>query len=170
MTYEWKTEPNEVDFTAEGLPCKLRRGPLGHWCGYVGVPQDHPWHGLSYNSRVVVPKSWLENRTIDSFGVIDLFCHIANPKEPNEVSLSLALSVHGGITYSENHAPNEEPDGRFWFGFDCAHAGDLNPSSFERGYAFSGDVYRNQSYVVAECQSLAAQLAKVPEFVKASAT
>ena len=33
----WENEPNSLDFEAEGLPCAMRRGASGIWCGYVGV-------------------------------------------------------------------------------------------------------------------------------------
>lgn len=46
----WNDEPNEVDFTDEitGYPIALRRNTYGAWCGYVGVPDGHPWHGMDY--------------------------------------------------------------------------------------------------------------------------
>jgi len=27
----------------KGMPVLVRRNHMGHWCGYVGVPLDHPW-------------------------------------------------------------------------------------------------------------------------------
>lgn len=44
----WQTEPDRVDWADEatGLLCSARRHPrMGHWCGYVCVPADHPLHG-----------------------------------------------------------------------------------------------------------------------------
>ncbi len=38
---EWETEPNELDFEAHGLPCALRRGRSGGWCGYVGLTKEY---------------------------------------------------------------------------------------------------------------------------------
>lgn len=32
--------------------------------------------------------------------------------------------VHGGLTYSEDRAPKEAPDGFWWLGFDTLHSGD----------------------------------------------
>lgn len=66
------------------------------------------------------------------------------------------VDVHGGLTWADNHAPNQQPDGRWWIGFDCAHAGDLVPGM---GASFDGDVYRDINYVASECESLARQLA-----------
>jgi hypothetical protein len=31
------------------------------------------------------------------------------------------LSVHGGLTYSEDHYPRQKPDGYWWIGFDTSH-------------------------------------------------
>lgn len=59
-----------------------------------------------------------------------------------------------------------EPDDIWWFGFDCAHAGDRMPgmeaalrSIGGRSLPHCGDVYRDLAYVKAECASLARQLA-----------
>lgn len=48
MVKPWLTEPNTKDWEAHGLPCALRRGPGGHWCGYVGVSAEHPAHMKEY--------------------------------------------------------------------------------------------------------------------------
>ncbi len=36
---EWRTR--------EQYPCLMVRNEVGAWCGYVGVPPGHPWHGKS---------------------------------------------------------------------------------------------------------------------------
>lgn len=164
----WWSEDNKVDFEAEGFRCAMRRGPLGSWCGYVGVPKEHPWHGKSYSDTIKPTKTMLENRDPLSYGPIDLLCASFNDKPlEEECPIGLALSVHGGLTYADDHEPYGKPDGLWWFGFDCAHSGDGIPSFIE-GAIYSPNMralqrnepYRTQSYVVAECQSLAAQLAK----------
>ena len=39
----WDHEPDSVSWiSAVGLPCEMRRGGLGIWCGYVGTRPDHP--------------------------------------------------------------------------------------------------------------------------------
>lgn len=45
----WQNEPDHVDFQHAGFPCILHRNTMGAWCGYVGVPKDHPWHGKGYD-------------------------------------------------------------------------------------------------------------------------
>jgi hypothetical protein len=54
----------------------------------------------------------------------------------------------------------------WWFGFDCAHAGDMSPglAAITRAipmpeYLYDPDVYRDFAYVEAECEALANQLA-----------
>jgi len=72
------------------------------------------------------------------------------------------IDVHGGLTWArafpggENHPATDD----WWFGFDCAHAGDLTPGS---GLHSGDDVYRDMIYVRAECESLAAQLSAKAE-------
>lgn len=39
----WDQEPDFLQFTHSGLPCVVLRTDLGHLCGYVGVPADHPY-------------------------------------------------------------------------------------------------------------------------------
>lgn len=65
------------------------------------------------------------------------------------------LDVHGGVTFSEMGDGESLPAGYWWIGFDCAHLGDLCP-----GFHGSGDgVYRDMTYVTAETERLAVQLA-----------
>lgn len=128
----WDDEPDKVqweDATTQ-LACMARRGPAGHWCGYVGVDES--------------------NRL---YGIVDYS--------------DLSLSVHGGLTYASVcdgdeergicHVP--EPGGSeplFWFGFDCAHAGDLSPR-FAREPGMGG-TYKPLRYVQNECADLARQI------------
>jgi hypothetical protein len=45
----WHDEPDHVVFEHAGYPCILHRNLLGAWCGYVGVPEGHPWFGKGYD-------------------------------------------------------------------------------------------------------------------------
>lgn len=142
MSHPWETEPDHVEFKHQGFPCIAHRGPVGAWCGYVGVPPGHRAHGQHY-------------REIED--VVD---------------------VHGGLTYADAcqgdicHKPAPgEPDDVWWFGFDCAHGGDVSPSMVklreERPDIFpeppllwfgTEEVYRDLAYVQAETRRLAEQL------------
>lgn len=132
---EWNDEPDKLQWADEatGLPCLIHRGPSGALCGYVGVTESHPWFQMDYDG--------------------------------------IDVNVHGGPTFSdmcqgekENgggicHVPGEgEPDHVWWFGFDCAHSGDLCPAYDSRDHWNDFSRYRDLDYVKRECGQLAAQL------------
>lgn len=50
----WKSEPDKVQWIDDktGLYCMIIRGPVGALCGYVGVPEGHPFYGVKYNGCV----------------------------------------------------------------------------------------------------------------------
>lgn len=39
---------SEREFTCCGYPCVIVRVYLGHLCGYVGLPEGHPYYGMKY--------------------------------------------------------------------------------------------------------------------------
>lgn len=131
----WDREPDKIQWQDEstGLPCLIVRGPSGALCGYVGVAEGHKYYGKEY-----------ENCPVD---------------------------VHGGLTFSDFcqedkehgicHIPGPgQPDKVWWFGFDCAHSGDVTPA-FRQLFPLwdRGDTYKDIDYVRAEVSKLAAQLA-----------
>lgn len=159
----WDAEPEDkVQWYDEttGLACLAVRGPVGSWCGYVGVPPGHRWHKLDYSGRIDGGERDWEN------------------------SPESKLDVHGGITFSgachgpicHVPKPGESPD-TWWFGFDTAHSGDASPgllrfradqrrpmiSSWDGQLTSDpfGETYKPLSYIKAECARLAAQLAAV---------
>lgn len=135
-------------FEHEGLPCRTVLTSRGHWCGYVGVPDDHPWHGRHYNDKVDVPKEVITRKNYE-VGIINLFCaDLSDYKETGKAELSLAVDVHGGLTFSAETSGDGSQDGAtWWLGFDCAHFND-DPSIHD------GD------YTAAQCRRLAEQIAK----------
>ena len=147
----WDAEPDKVqwvDATA-GLDCLIVRNRIGALCGYVGVGHGHPWHGAEYG-----------------------YGHSVGPKEADCESYcghfpAALVDVHGGLTYSDRCQPSDNPaegichvpePGRpedvWWFGFDCAHAGDLVP-----GMHYGGGLYWTVDMVTDEVRTLARQLA-----------
>lgn len=127
----WKQEPDKVQFTdaATGYPCLIVRGPVGALCGYVGVPDSHPWHGRHYSD-------------VNAY-------------------------AHGGLTFSDRCAHGDDPsrgichipqpgesDNVWWFGFDCAHYGDLCPAC----QTYGAEHYRDIQFVEQECADLAARI------------
>lgn len=138
MSGPWDTEPDRVEWRHATLPCLVVRNQFGAWCGYAAVPPGHPLHGKSHDA-------------VDG-----------------------EVSVHGGVTYGAAcqghicHVPEPgEPADVWWIGFDCGHAFDLQPWMVARmkrevpglGRFMRMDVYRDLSYVKAEVEQLAEQLA-----------
>ena len=127
---------------ATGLVCLAKRNPhLGFWCGYVGVPPSHPWHGKDYND--------LEDVIVHGGVTFTGDCGEGPPAQ------------------TICHVPEEgTPEDLWWIGFDCAHLFDFCPfyARMERdvGDPFVHDVkdiYRTLDYVRSECAQLAAQVA-----------
>jgi hypothetical protein len=88
------------------------------------------------------------------------------------------VSVHGGLTYSHECQDSichldDSGESVWWFGFDCAHSGDLSPKMNMLMEKFSvaekipdwmkreTDLYWTQSRVMKETNNLAQQLGKV---------
>ena len=43
----WELEPDEWEGE---MVYAVRHPSVGHWCGYLGLPEGHPWHGLDYDN------------------------------------------------------------------------------------------------------------------------
>lgn len=89
--------------------------------------------------------------------------YIGVPKTHKRYGLAyddVDVLVHGGLTFSESGEQMGWDEDLWYFGFDCAHSGDLVPELNKyRSDSFSSqDVYRTVDYVHAELDSLFAQL------------
>lgn len=146
----WTDEPDKVQWTDKktGLACVIKRGPMGVWCGYVGVGPANPYYKRDY----------MESG--DAVGV----------------DAELCINVHGGLTFAgecsegdPEHAICHIPvqgatDHVWWFGFDCGHGFDFMPwtalhfpDSITCSTKYS--IYRDIKYVKKETTKLAKQLA-----------
>jgi len=132
----WDGEPDKMQWPdpATRLACMVRRGPLGVWCGYVGVDRTSPLFGRSY--------------------------HDLSPEPDVHGGLTFAEACDGDEEHGICHVPEPgEPEPLWWFGFDCGHAFDLSPVVSGMFETVLGDVvYRDLAYARAECEGLAAQL------------
>jgi len=116
----WEREADRDNWEEDGLPCAIRRtDDIGHLCGYVGIPADHPVAGTPYTD--------------------------------------LPLRVHGGLTYSKPGDGDYLPEGHWWVGFDCAHAGDITPATTSvcADRSAIDEEYRSMEYVRRETKHLA---------------
>lgn len=96
---------------------------------------------------------------------------IRNNKRPGRLNLD-RIRVHGGITYSKNHLPEQKPDGCWYIGFDCNHqpfdGHDIRAA--ETYFAGSKGIldrlaiypinsrFRSLEYVEAQCREIVRQL------------
>lgn len=86
----WQDEPDKLQWVddATGLDCLIVRNSGGALCGYVGVPESHPWHGISEYQCTASP-------TCEE----DYCDH--GPES--------AIEVHGGLTFADGcHEPTRD--------------------------------------------------------------
>jgi hypothetical protein len=137
----WQQEPDKVQWIDEAteLDCLIVRNHMGALCGYVGLPPQHPLHGVEYQDAP----------DLDVHGGLTFSDHCQEGAEEDGIC----------------HIPAEgRPANVWWLGFDCAHCFDLSPATEARLPAHLRDqreVYRDRAYVEAECAKLAAQLKAV---------
>ena len=160
---EWDNEPDKKQWEdkATGLPCLAVRNRMGAWCGYVGVPKGHRFHGMHYD------EVHLRNEIVE------------DPYPPAHGGLTFADTCMEGAPEAEGvcHVPEPgEPDDVWWLGFDCLHGGDLAPGMIRfhlmveetlseeqrqerKEYGWRDwETYKPLSYVQDQCADLAAWL------------
>jgi len=175
----WKDEPDKVQWIDEetNLPCLIKRVDFsGHLCGYVGVGPTHPLHekdydyetmdlhvhgGITYNNSCqdASQEAWTiqKKRFKEAKREAIRFPH----GDSANYCRKWASFIDNYEKWKEKaqseficHIP--EPgtsDDIWWFGFDCAHAGDGSPlQDYLRGE------YRDIEYVKENIKSLAKQL------------
>jgi hypothetical protein len=158
----------EKDFEHEGLRCVVVMQPMGHRCGYVGVPKEHPLYGLDYGTKTkALSSKAMSDIPIEKAGVGQMLKARLGEYSEEFISPEMFFSVHGGITYSGGGEQSNYPveSDLWWFGYDCAHFGDGKDLSvvserergFEMMYPTRGEV-RTTEYCISECKSLAEQL------------
>lgn len=117
----WDDEPDRVegrdgDFTW----LALRHERNGHWCGYVGVLEGHPWYGKGMCDS---PVDEIEVHGGPTFG-------------------SACMEDDRPLVERVCHVPEPGEGPRWWIGFDYHHSFDYAPG-FEVGMMTAlGDDYR----------------------------
>ncbi len=140
----WQDEPDKEQWADEetGYACLIKRNHSGALCGYVGVPEGHPWHGKGYDEIEPDVHGGLTYAALCQEGPEgQTICHVPAPGEPEPL---------------------------WWLGFDCAHAWDLSPGMEARErecgmppIRIPGSSYKPVGYVKEECARLAQQAAAV---------
>lgn len=153
-----QAEGDSYEWESSGYTCFMVRNPMPKtWCGYVCVPQDHPWHGLDTDDRVS-PDGLERDGVETALPIIPLFIEALSGESNDDGKrrLELVVTVHGGVTWAgpRNQMKGQPDDDTSWvFGFDTGHADDFMP-----GLPMSFGEYRDKDYVIGETSRLAAQL------------
>lgn len=85
---QWDNEPDKVQWVDEatGLDCLIVRNHGGAWCGYVGLPEGHPYYEVGYSDCTQKP-----------------------PCGESYCDHSPDVDVHGGLTFADHcHEPSRE--------------------------------------------------------------
>jgi len=145
----WENEPDKAQWidADTDLDCLAVRNHMGAWCGYVGVPPGHPWHGRGYSDDVFNGVEVHGGLTFSEFCREDVdpettaaVCHVPEPGRPDHV---------------------------WWLGFDCAHYLDYLPrmrdipgvdNSYDKMVQRLGARYKTLQYVQIEVHNLAVQI------------
>jgi hypothetical protein len=140
--------------TKAGLLAVVIMGSLNHRCGYVAVESTSKLFGASYHDQIPeITKDMADNTTLGNKPAILLLCASAGADDDNSVrrSLDIVINVHRCLTYSSESVGSSYPvktsEPAWWFGYDCGHYGDNEPGG------------QSLEYCIAECESLATQLA-----------
>lgn len=125
--------------------------------------ENRPWEGEPNNEQWVDERTGLPCRIRRHPEHLHLCGYVGVNKDHSFFGLTdedfTGVHVHGGLTYA-----GTEDDGIHWFGFDCAHAGDLSPGilihlleSRIAGYVdyLRDEEYRTWDYVKAEVERMA---------------
>jgi hypothetical protein len=147
----WQDEPDKMQWEDEttSLPCLAKRNAqFGNWCGYVGIPEGHPWFEADPYTIDADVHGGLNFATFcqDTGDESEGICHVAGPGEPDHV---------------------------YWIGFDCGHAWDKKPGNDallrsiapdleemrqELSVGILAETYRDLAYVQDQCRHLARQV------------
>jgi len=173
----------EREFEHAGYQCVVIFQDMGHRCGYVGITKSNILYGKSYCDSFDMFQVNLDNMsTPEIFRLLGESVRYASENIPMETH----FICHGGITYSGGGEDSDYPiaSDLWWFGFDCAHAGDKRDlklaydrfsnkreilkyqMELEEKYPIEDDVIRTEEYVADECRKLAEQLKAFEEVRK----
>lgn len=152
----WQAEPDREDFIAFGFACLALRHPEhGHFCGYVGVPREHPYYGKPHGDIAGLEMHGYEvNYAAPCEGLI---CHTPAPGMPEDV-----WWIGGDFGHAFDKCPGR--DARVREAREAARAKGLEiiarafePTPFDLQFR-SLIQYRPLPYVRAEIEKLARQL------------
>lgn len=126
----WVCDAPEAIWWEGRVCCVATLTARGHRCGYVRLPDAHPWQGLDYDQPGPVlcefDEQMLAIEAVEDFGAIPtLLAALAGGPDELAVTPAGQIRVHGGVTYAGPLRFVLGAPRGWWFGFDCNHAGDI---------------------------------------------
>jgi hypothetical protein len=175
---DWDHEPDKAQWIDEatGLDCLIVRNRSGALCGYVGVDASHPLHrqdydkvdvevhgGLTFADRCADITPERHQKALAQIPRLEQEAQKYPRGDAARYLRELASDYDEWKALMESRAICHIPasgraDHVWWFGFDCAHSGDVCPAH-GRDFAGPEEWYKPFAYVVAEVRRLAVQLA-----------
>ena len=141
----WNAEPDRVEWRSRsrGLVCLVTRNQVGAWCGYVGLPPGHAFHGKHWDD---VPVDVHGGLTFSGF-CSGHICHVPAKGEPEDV---------WWLGFDCAHAFDLIPAMSTFLTKDNHH-------ELDTGHVYH--TYRDLAYVKREVERLADQLVSLVEKV-----
>jgi hypothetical protein len=141
----WDGEPDRIEWKHKsGLDCLMVLGPVGSWCGYVGVPKTHPYYGKQFDEVHADVHGGLTYAN-------ECQGHICHKTDNNDhvwwLGFDTAHSGSGDLSPGMLSVRNQIPA--------------LKEIEEKYGNPNKHDIYRDQVYVQKETNALADQLAEV---------
>lgn len=164
----WLSEPDRLELSHAGMRCLIiRHHTFHHLCGYVEIPKEHPLYGVGYSENAECLVGALRELMNERFSPNDKRLSMLNLLN---VSFGMQIDpcpasvfkVHGGITFSGTYKDLSKDPKSWFYGFDCAHFGDVSPYFAHLEIYAPEHEYRSMDYVVEECKWLAEQLSCIP--------
>ena len=158
----WNDEEDKVSWVdAEtGLGCIMLRQTNGTISGYVGVGPDHPLFGFEAEAVPVGISNTVHGSvTYGKACEVNRFERQAHG-EPRSERYTVCHTTFVRTVQDYRTVQTTEDDFHedlWWLGFDTDHPGDLVPGG-RYGVRRKGGVYRDQSFVYANCIELARTL------------
>ena len=78
---------------------------MGHRCGYVGIPKNHPLYGKEYSDYLEIKKADVGDRKIS--GIFPLLGACLDKDE--RIRIEAYFSCHGGITFADGGENSNYP-------------------------------------------------------------
>jgi hypothetical protein len=178
----WDGEPDRATWMHDetGARCTLRRGPLGSWCGYVGLRPNHPVAGVDYRKveisvieltyghycESINEDEWIRYRLHRESWVTEslIYPHGDAARYLREDRKGNTSTLDGYRKWMQHWVlcHDDCPHGLWWLGFDTAHVMDIVPGilahSPDRSWAFPNATYKTLDWMIDETNRLATEL------------